>query len=78
MKDVVFITGEDCHLCEHGRGVLDRLAIERREISVTSPEAEAFAGRGVPLSFLPVLVEDGRLIAYGRLSEKRLRKESQR
>src|ERR1035437_5099924 len=52
VSELVFITTEDCHLCEHGRGVLDELAVGRREISASSDEAAALAGRGIPLSFM--------------------------
>lgn len=75
MSGLVYITGPDCHLCEHGREVLDALEVERREISRDSDEAGTLAGRGIPLSFLPVLTDGTRVIGYGRLSEKRLRKE---
>lgn len=74
-RDIVFVTAHDCHLCEHGRTVLAALGVEAREISIDSAEADALAAGGVPLAFLPVLTDDGRLIAYGRFSEKRLRKE---
>lgn len=75
MSGLVYITSPDCHLCEHGREVLDAVEIERREIAADSAEASALAARGIPLSFLPVLTDGARVIAYGRLSEKRLRKE---
>jgi hypothetical protein len=75
VRELLFITTEDCHLCEHGRGVLDELGVERREISDSSEEAAALGGRGIPLSFMPVLTDGERVIAYGRLSAKRLRKE---
>lgn len=55
--------------------MLATLGVEAREISVESAEAEVLAARGVPLAFLPVLADDERVIAYGRFSEKRLRKE---
>ncbi len=56
--------------------MLDRLGIARREIGSDSQELEALAAAGIPLSFLfPVLTDGERLIGYGRLSEKRLRKE---
>ena len=74
-RDLVFVTAHDCHLCEHGRDVLAALGVGAREISVDSAEAHAIAERGVPLAFLPVLADDGRLIAYGRFSEKRLQKD---
>lgn len=73
--DLVYVTGVDCHLCEHGRAVLARLGLTVREIDAESAEAEALGREGIPLSFLPVLLDGGRVIAYGRLSEKRLRKD---
>lgn len=72
---LIFVTGEDCHLCEHGRRVLDALGVARREIDAESSEARQLAEAGVPLSFLPVLTDGDRVLAYGRLSEKRLRRE---
>jgi glutaredoxin len=75
VSELVYVTTSDCHFCEHGRGVLDTLGIERREIAADSDEATGLAERGIPLSFLPVLTDGARVIAYGRLSEKRLRKE---
>ena len=75
MTELIYVTGDDCHLCEHGRQVLDALGVERHEIDSDSQESEQLAAAGIPLSFLPVLTDGGRLIAYGRLSEKRLRKE---
>jgi hypothetical protein len=75
VSELVFVTTEDCHLCEHGRGVLDALGVERREIAAGSDEAATLAASGIPLSFMPVLTDGERVIAYGRLSEKRLRRE---
>ncbi len=75
MSDLLYITAEDCHLCEHSRTVLDQLGIARRELNVASDEAMALAARGVPLSFLPVLTDGERVLAYGRFSAKRLAAE---
>jgi hypothetical protein len=75
VSGLVYVTAEDCHFCEHGRGVLDALGLARTEIAVDRAEAGALADRGIPLSFLPVLTDGSRVVAYGRLSEKRLRKE---
>lgn len=72
--DLVYVTAHDCHFCEHGRVVLASLGVQAREISIDSPEADALAARGVPLAFLPVLWDGERVVAYGRFSEKRLRK----
>ena len=51
------------------------MSLTAREIDVTSHEADDLAARGIPLAFLPVLVEGGKVLAFGRLSERRLRKE---
>jgi hypothetical protein len=74
-KQLVFVTSHDCHLCEHGREVLAVLGLAARELDVESVEAQELAGQGVPLAFLPVLWDGERVLAYGRFSEKRLRKE---
>lgn len=75
MRRLLYVTTDDCHLCEHGRAVLDALGVERREIDDGSAEAAALAAAGIPLSFMPVLTDGEQVIAYGRFSEKRLRKE---
>ena len=74
-NQLVFVTSHDCHLCEHGREVLAELRLAARELDVESAEAQELASQGVPLAFLPVLWDGERVLAYGRLSEKRLRKE---
>ena len=72
---LVYVTGADCHLCEHGREVLASLGLDAREVDVDSADALVLAQRGIPLAFLPVLTDGERVLAYGRLSEKRLRKD---
>ena len=72
---LVLVTTEDCHFCEHAHGVLASLRVSARQISVDSAEAAELAGGGIPLAFLPVLTDGARVVAYGRFSEKRLRKE---
>jgi glutathione S-transferase len=77
VSELVYVTTDDCHYCEHGRGVLDELGVARREIRVDSEEGAELAAAGVPLGFLPVLTDGARVLAYGRLSARRLRKELQ-
>lgn len=72
---LILVTGRDCRLCEHARQVLARLDVRAREVDVDGDEAAALAERGVPLAFLPVLVDGDRVLAYGRFSERRLGKE---
>jgi hypothetical protein len=49
VSELVYVTTEDCHFCEHGRHVLDALGVARREIADGSDEAAALAERGIPL-----------------------------
>jgi glutaredoxin len=72
---LILITTEDCHFCRRAHEVLEALAVAAREIDVDSDEATALAAHGIPLAFMPVLTDGQRVVAYGRLSEKRLRKE---
>ena len=74
-RDLVLVTSDGCHFCERAHEVLDELGIETREIDVGNEEALRLAEGGVPLAFLPVLWDGKRVVAYGRFSEKRLRKE---
>ena len=74
-ETLILVTDDDCHLCEHGRRVLEALAVDAHEVAVGGGEAAALAARGIPLAVLPVLTDGTRLIAYGRFSEKRLRRE---
>ena len=72
---LTIVTTDDCHFCERAHEVLERLGVSAREIGVYSDEAAALAARGVPLAFLPVLLDGERVVAYGRFSEQRLRAE---
>ena len=75
MGTLILVTTDDCHFCKLAETVLDALGVARRQIPVDSEEAEALAARGIALAFLPVLTDGRRVIAYGRFSEKRLRRE---
>ena len=74
-RELTLVATGDCHFCERAHLLLADLGVHVREVSVESSEAAALVARGVPLSFLPVLTDGERAIAYGRFSEKRLRKE---
>jgi glutaredoxin len=74
-QELLFVTSSECHLCAHGHDVLERLGLGVREIDVDSEDAQALADAGAPLTFLPVLWDGNRVVAYGRFSEKRLRRE---
>ena len=77
MSSLVLLTAPDCHLCEHGRAVLDALEVDWREVPDTTLEGKVIAATAPPMR--PVLLaDDGRVIAYGRLSPKRLRRQRDR
>ena len=73
--DLLLVTAPDCHHCVHARSVLAALSLEAREVDVDSEEAAELTARGVPLAFLPVLCDGKRVLAYGRFSERRLRRD---
>ena len=72
MSGLVLLTAADCHLCEHGREVLDELGLDWREVPAASEEGRALEAVAPPMR--PVLFRDGRVVAYGRLSARRLRR----
>ena len=74
-RELVLVTAADCHLCAHARNVLAELGLEARELDVESVEAGRLAQAGVPLSLLPVLWNGERVLGYGRLSERALRRK---
>lgn len=71
---LLLITSRDCHLCARAREVLASLSLEAREIDVEGREAHELAASGVPLAMLPVLWDGERVLAYGRFSERALRR----
>jgi glutaredoxin len=79
--EVVLLTQPHCAFCDDARQLLDRLAGEYdltvREVDVASPEGQAVA-REQAILFPPGIVVDGEGVAYGRPSERRLRRELDR
>lgn len=77
MRALILLTAPDCHLCGHGRDVLDELAVPWREVSTESDEGQRLEAAAPPMR--PVLyTSEGRVLAYGRLSLKKLRKQLDR
>ena len=73
MTTLRLLTAEDCHLCDHAKTVLDELGVSWREVAADSDEGRRLTAAAPPLR--PVLYDaDGRMLAYGRLSARRLRK----
>ena len=74
MSELLLLTAPDCHLCEHAKGVLVQLGVRWREIDADGDEGRALAATAPPLR--PVLFgADGRVLGYGRLSARRLRRQ---
>jgi thiol-disulfide isomerase/thioredoxin len=76
--ETLYVTAPRCHFCEGGRAVLAELAerfpLEVREVDLASEEGRAVAARWrVP--YPPILLVDGRLVGFGRLSLRRLARD---
>ena len=73
--DVVYVTTDMCHFCERGRAVLahlaDRYPLRVRDVELASPEGFAAASKW-QVPYPPILLVDGELAGYGRLSERSL------
>lgn len=72
---VTFVTAPACHYCAHGRTVLaelaDRIPLEVREVGLDSDEGRELLTVH-RFAFPPAVIVDGRLLAHGRLSTRRL------
>ncbi len=75
---VLLLTQADCALCEHAKGVLNRVArdfpLEIRVLDLGTEEGASLAA-AVGMAFPPGVVIDGVAFSHGRLSERRLRRE---
>lgn len=78
MTEVTLLTQADCALCEHAKGVLARASVEYPlsvvEVDLTSERGMELAARAGVI-FAPGVLLDGRPFAFGRLSERKLRRE---
>ncbi len=79
--EVVVLTQADCTLCDHAQSVLGRLsrefALRISPLNIGSPQGELLA-RDNGVLFAPGVLLDGSLFSYGRLSERKLRRELSR
>ena len=76
---VTLVTAPDCHFCALGRAIVQRLSqggipLEVQELDWTDSAGTALVVRD-GVHFPPALYVDGELWAYGRLSERALRKK---
>ena len=76
-RRITLLTQEECQLCDHAKEVLTRVArdhlIEVDEISLDSKTGRALAIK-FGMSFAPGVLVDGEPFAFGRLSERKLRR----
>jgi glutaredoxin len=81
MVKVTLLTAPGCELCEHAKKVLAGVSadydIEVFVLSDESAEGSALLVQHL-VPFPPGLLLDGKLFSYGRLSERRLRRELER
>ncbi|MGH3665335.1 MAG: glutaredoxin family protein [Egibacteraceae bacterium] len=78
---VVLLTQDHCKLCQHAKDVLARVG---RDVSLSVDEVDLNSVRGLALAarggvlFPPGVFIDGEPFSYGRLSERKLRRELSR
>lgn len=79
--EVTLLTQADCSLCDHAKQVLARVAADHplkvTEIGLATEEGRRLATEAGVL-FAPGVLLDGQPFAYGRLSERKLRRTLQR
>ncbi|MGH3665140.1 MAG: glutaredoxin family protein [Egibacteraceae bacterium] len=79
--DVLLLTQDQCSSCDDAKAVLERLAGEYplsvATLELASDEGRDLAARGGVL-FPPGVFLDGQPFTYGRLSERKLRRELDR
>jgi glutaredoxin len=78
MTVITLLTQPDCAMCEHAKKVLARVGedypLEVAEIDLASEEGRVLAAQA-RVHFAPGVLVDGSPFGYGRLSERRLRRE---
>lgn len=78
---VTLLTQESCSFCGDAKELLAKLAaeypIDVTELELASAEGERLAARG-GIMFPPGILLDGEPFAYGRPSERKLRRELDR
>ena len=81
MLQVTVLTREDCAFCDQAKEIVTRLAKEYpltlSQLEMDSPAGQDMAARG-GVMFPPGIFLDGQPFSYGRLSEKKLRRELDR
>ncbi|MDA8368007.1 MAG: thioredoxin family protein [Actinomycetota bacterium] len=75
---VTLVTAPDCELCEHAKAVLARVG-EVYDLEIAECSTKTEEGRDLMVrhrvAFPPGVLIDGEAFSYGRLSERKLRRE---
>ncbi len=78
---ILLLTQEHCGFCEQAQDILDRLSREYW-LSVSTLDMGSLEGQSLAvesgLLFPPGILIDGKPFSYGRLSERKLRRELDR
>lgn len=81
MTVITLLTQTSCSFCDQAKETLARLgreeAFQTEEISLETERGRALGERHGVL-FAPGVLVDGTLLSFGRLSERKLRRELQR
>lgn len=76
--EVTLLTQRHCALCDHAKDVLARVGQQYR-LHVTEASLDSEDGRRLAayagVVFAPGVLIEGRLFSFGRLSERRLRRD---
>ena len=77
MTQVTLLTTTECHLCDHAKEVLQRVAMDHpmdiEEVPFGTERGRRLA-QETNLVFPPGVLVDGQPFSYGRLSERKLRR----
>lgn len=71
------LTQHRCGFCDDAQRILQAIARDYRSVDLATSEGQAMAQRGGVL-FPPGVFVDGDPFSYGRLSERKLRRELER
>lgn len=78
MTDITLLTQPSCVFCDQAKEILSRLALDYtfnvHEIRLDTDEGRKLAIQHAVM-FAPGILLDGKLLSYGRLSEKKLKSQ---
>ncbi|MBI4932926.1 MAG: glutaredoxin family protein [Actinobacteria bacterium] len=75
--EVILVEADACHLCEDAKSALEAMAAEHRlqlrRVDLSSVEGRAIM-RSTRAPMPPIVIIDGELLGWGRLSRGKLRR----